>query len=169
MKEQNKHQHHRQHKKAAHPEWTPVPNNKSYDFPNVNRVVIAGQLAQDPPLRWTARGVPVTNFVIATDPEPEDRMIEGMNREHCYVSVVVWAQQAVQCNKYLKKGNSVLIIGELQSMPNSAPDKGYYPIQVNAQWIQYLEKGIVSFIDPSYENQGEGMLEMSESYSAAAE
>lgn len=172
MKDQTKqHRHHHHHqqqqqRKTGKLEWAPAPADKAFDMPNVNRVVIAGQLVQDPPLRWTSRGVPVTNFVIATDPEAEGRLPEGMNREQCYISIVVWAQQAVQCNKYLKKGNSVLIIGELQSMPNSAPDKGFYPIQINAQWIQYLEKGLVSAIDPSYDTMSEGILEMSESYSS---
>jgi len=161
MKEKSKHHHHRKQFRPAHEPMSFDPN-KSYDFPNVNRVVVAGKLMQDPPLRRTSRGVPVTNFVISTEPEPEGKMLEGLEREPCYISVVVWAQQAVQCNKYLKKGNSVLIIGELQSMPNSAPDKGFYPIQINAQWIQYLEKGLVSAIDPSYENQGQGILETSE-------
>jgi single-strand DNA-binding protein len=159
----DKHKHFKD-KKQRRPASEPLPDNsrKSFDFPNVNRVVIAGQLLQDPPLRWTSRGVPVTNFVIATQPEPEEPQPEGLQRTPCFISIVVWAQQAVQCNKYLKKGNSVLIIGELQSMPNSSPDKGFYPIQVNAQWIQYLEKGLVSAIDPSYEHQGDGILEMAE-------
>lgn len=167
MKDKNR-QHH--HKKPYRPavEAAPVNRNKSYDFPNVNRIVVAGRLMQDPPLRWTSRGVPVTNFVISTEPEPEQPVLEGLEREHCFISVVVWAQQAVQCNKYLKKGASVMIIGELQSMPNSAPDKGFYPIQVNAQWIQYLEKGLVSAIDPSYESQGEGILETSENTTTGA-
>ncbi len=161
MKDKHKHHHHRKQNRPA-VEPLQVDSNKSYDFPNVNRVVVAGKLMQDPPLRWTSRGVPVTNFVISTEPEPEAGALEGMEREQCYISVVVWAQQAVQCNKYLKRGNSVMIIGELQSMPNSAPEKVYYPIQINAQWIQYLEKGLVTAIDPSYENQGNGILETSE-------
>jgi single-strand DNA-binding protein len=118
--------------------------SKEFAFPIMNRVAIAGRLTQDPPIRWTSRGVPVTNFIIATQPEKEAGMGEGMERENCFVSVVVWAQQAIQCNKYLRKGNAVLIIGELQSMPNHAPEREFYPVQINAQWIQYLEKGIVS-------------------------
>jgi len=55
----------------------------------------------------------------------------------------VWSKQAVQCNKFLKKGSSVLILGELQSMPNSEPENGYFPIQLSAQWIQYLEKDAI--------------------------
>lgn len=118
--------------------------DKIYKLPCLNRIAIAGKLINDPPLRKTNRGVAVTNFVIVTDPEDKLNHFEGMEREPCYISVVVWAQQAVQCNKYLRKGHSVLIVGELQSMPNCAPEKGFYPVQVNAQWIQYLEKGIVT-------------------------
>ncbi|HOH06917.1 MAG TPA: single-stranded DNA-binding protein [bacterium] len=137
----------------------PAADNRDYSFPNVNRVAIAGKLIQDPPLRWTTRGVPVTNFVIVTSPEAEADLPEGTDRPPCYISIVVWAQQAVQCNKFLRKGSSVMVIGELQSMPNHAPERNYYPVQVNAQWIQYLEKGTVSPDDAEYGNQGQGELD----------
>ncbi len=134
-------------------------DNRDYFFPNVNRVAIAGKLIQDPPLRWTTRGVPVTNFVIITSPEAEAGSPEGSDRPPCYISIVVWAQQAVQCNKFLRKGSSVMVIGELQSMPNHAPERNYYPVQVNAQWIQYLEKGTVSPGETEYNNPGQGEME----------
>ncbi|MBN1541523.1 single-stranded DNA-binding protein [candidate division KSB1 bacterium] len=116
--------------------------NKNMAFPILNQATIAGVLMGDPPLRQTRRGVPVTNFVIKTTPEQSTiASPEGWEREPCYVSVVVWAQQAVNCNRYLKKGSPVLIIGELQSMPNAAPESGFFPVQINAQWIQYLDRG----------------------------
>jgi single-strand DNA-binding protein len=115
-------------------------NKKNIVFPDVNRVAIAGQLLHDPPIRWTKKGVPVTNFLISTFPDQNIDKKEQEEREPCNVSVVVWANQAIQCNKYLRKGQSVLIVGELQSMPNCEPGKDYFPIQVNAQWIQYLDK-----------------------------
>lgn len=114
---------------------------KYFDFPDANRVAIAGTLLNDPPLRRTRRGIPVTNFIIATSPEKGVNVPEGMVRENCQVSVVVWSQQAVECSRYLRKGSAVLIMGELQSMPNFAPKKDFFPVQINAQWIQYLEKG----------------------------
>lgn len=114
---------------------------RTYSLPDVNRIAIAGVLQQDPPLRWTKKGVPVTNFILATIPDQNGELQTILDREECTVSVVVWAKQALQCKKYLHKGSSVLILGELQSMPNADPENGYYPIQVNAQWIQYLDKG----------------------------
>lgn len=118
--------------------------SRGYSFPEVNRIAIAGRLVQDPPLRWTRKGVPVTNFIIATEPEIDPSVDEETKREPCFVSVVVWANQAIQCNKNLSKGNSVLILGELQSMPNYKPERDFYPVQINAQWIQYLDAEIAA-------------------------
>ncbi len=110
-----------------------------YAFPDVNKVMVAGRLVHNPPLRKTKKGVPVTNFIIETFPEKIQESTEGMARESCQISVVVWAQQALHCHHNLKKGNTLLIVGELQSMPNANPNKHFFPVQINAQWIQYLD------------------------------
>ena len=130
-------------------------SEKKFKFPVLNRVAVAGSLIHDPPIRWTKRGVPVTNFIIATAPEKTINAPEGLDRESCYVSVVVWSKQAIQCNKFLKKGSSVLILGELQSMPNSEPENGYFPIQLSAQWIQYLEKDAIHNISDFMDEETE--------------
>lgn len=117
-----------------------------FDHPDINRVFIAGTLLHDPPLRRTRKGVPVTNFIVVTKPEYPAGPDDDLEREPVYVSVVVWAKQAVQCSKHLKKGSAVIILGELQSMPNAKPDAGFMPVQISAQWIQYLEKGKFSKI-----------------------
>lgn len=111
-----------------------------FNHPDINRVFIAGSLLHDPPLRRTRKGVPVTNFIVITKPEPGQDTTEGLEREPLYISIVVWAKQAVQCSRHLKKGSSVIILGELQSMPNASVKENYFPVQINAQWIQYLEK-----------------------------
>jgi len=120
--------------------------DKGYKFPMVNQVAVAGELVHDPPIRKTKRGIPVTNFVINTMPEKSMKTPEGLERPPCFVSIVVWSNQALQCKRFLKKGSIVLAIGELQSMPNSDPRKKYCPVQLSAQWIQYLEKGTVQNI-----------------------
>ena len=111
-----------------------------FNHPDINRVFIAGSLLHDPPLRRTRKGVPVTNFIVVTQPEEFQEDAEGFDREQLYISVVVWAKQAVQCSRHLKKGSSVIILGELQSMPNASVEKSFFPVQISAQWIQYLEK-----------------------------
>ncbi|MBN1481307.1 single-stranded DNA-binding protein [candidate division KSB1 bacterium] len=121
-------------------------NFSELSYPDINRVFIAGTLLHDPPLRRTRKGVPVTNFIVVTKPDSSPDAANGFEREPVYISVVVWAKQAVQCSKHLKKGSAVIILGELQSMPNANPDEGFTPVQISAQWIQYLEKGKFSKI-----------------------
>ncbi len=120
--------------------------DSGFDHPDINRVFIAGTLLHDPPLRRTRKGVPVTNFIVVTKPESFPGTSSELEREPVYVSVVVWAKQAVQCSKHLKKGSAVIILGELQSMPNAKPSADFLPVQISAQWIQYLEKGKFSKI-----------------------
>jgi len=120
--------------------------DKGYKFPMVNQVAVAGVLVHDPPIRKTKRGIAVTNFVIHTIPDKSMKPPEEQEREICYVSIVVWSNQALQCKRFLKKGSIILAIGELQSMPNSDPRKKYCPVQLSAQWIQYLERGTVQNI-----------------------
>ncbi len=131
---------------------TNVPANIQFNHPDINRVFIAGTLLHDPPLRRTRKGVPVTNFIVVTKPEPTYENIEGAEREPLYISVVVWAKQAVQCSRHLKKGSSVIILGELQSMPNADVENNYFPVQISAQWIQYLEKDEYSQISDDDED-----------------
>lgn len=114
----------------------PSNEDKSFAFPLLNRVYIAGKLTHDPPLRYTKRGVPVTNFVIETVPDTK----ETEERKACQISVVVWAQQAIECTRTLKKDHPVFISGELQSMPNADPAKGHFPVQINALSIQTLHQ-----------------------------
>ena len=136
-----------------------VAEEKEYNFPDLNQVTIAGMLQHDPPIRWTKKGVPVTNFLLKAVPDSGANLILETDRKECIISVVVWAKQALQCKKYLKKDSAVIITGELQSMPNAKPEEGFYPIQVNAQWIQYLDKSLGDIEDDEdeqYLKQGSG-------------
>lgn len=112
---------------------------RNIDMPDVNRVIIAGNLVHDPPLRWTKKGVPVSNFIISTMPETLPAQ-DDSNSDKSYVSVVVWAQKAVYCHQHLHRGCAILVIGELQSMPNHSVKEKFFPIQINAKWIQILDE-----------------------------
>lgn len=103
-----------------------------YELPDVNRVVISGEVLSDPPLRSTRRGVSVTNFTVASvrfEPQPEGPPRE----EKSYIRIVAWSALAEHCHRLLKKGDSVVIIGELQTATSS----GQTYLQVNAKWIQF--------------------------------
>ena len=83
-------------------------------MPDVNSVLIAGNLTRDPAFRKTTNGTPVTNFWIASNRRFKDN--NGQWRENvCYVGVVAWYKLAENCAENLKKGSAVIVEGELQS------------------------------------------------------
>lgn len=79
----------------------------------LNRVILIGNLTDDPELRYTQNGVARTRFSIAVNRRYRDR--EGnMQEETTFVPIVVWGPQAENCANYLGKGRSVAVDGRLR-------------------------------------------------------
>ena len=78
------------------------------------QLMLIGHLGTDPEMRYTASGVPVTNFNLAvsrrwTNPE-------GQTQEKTtWFRVSLWRRQAEIASQYLAKGHRVMIIGEVDS------------------------------------------------------
>ena len=109
-------------------------------MPDVNSVIIAGNLTRDPAFRKTTNGTPVTNFWIASNRRFKDN--NGQWRENvCYVGVVAWYKLAENCAENLRKGCAVIIEGELQSrslrMENG---RNRNIVEIKARRIQFLNK-----------------------------
>lgn len=80
------------------------------------RVIIAGNVGQDPEMRYTPSGQPVTSFSVATNRQYTNNRGEAV-KETKWFRVSSWGKQAEVCNQYLKKGAKVLVEGTLQSDP----------------------------------------------------
>ena len=78
---------------------------------SVNKVILLGNLGQDPELRYTGNGKPVATFTIATS-ERGRAGSEGRTEWH---RIVVWDRLAEQCSQYLSKGRQVYIEGRPQT------------------------------------------------------
>lgn len=77
------------------------------------RIIIIGRLGQDPEMRYTAQGTPVTSFSVATDRVWTDQ--SGQRQERTvWFRVSAWRRLAETCNQYLSKGRLVMIEGEVQ-------------------------------------------------------
>lgn len=109
-------------------------------LPNLNKVIIVGNLVRDPELRYTSAGVPVVNFKIAPNKKYKDNL--GAYKEDvCYVGVVAWQNLAQSCSGYLRKGSAVLVEGELRSRVKGDEDgsKRNY-VEIKAFHVQFLDK-----------------------------
>ena len=74
---------------------------------NYNRIILVGNLARDPEIRYVQSGSPVTNFTIAVNRRTkQDDAVD-------YIDIVAWDKLAETSNTYLKKGMPVLVEGRL--------------------------------------------------------
>lgn len=109
-------------------------------MPELNSVIIAGNLTKDPIYRQTTNGTPVVNFSVASNRRYRDSKDEWQE-DVCYVGVVAWNKLAESCRDKLKKGNACLVEGELQSRTFKT-EKGDSKtiVEIKARRIQFLNK-----------------------------
>ncbi len=109
-------------------------------MPELNSVVVAGNLTKDPIFRETSNKTPVVNFHIAVNRRYKDSNNQWQE-DVCYVGVVAWNKLAESCRNRLQKGSAVLIEGELQSRTfKTSDDKNRTVVEIKAKRIQFLNK-----------------------------
>jgi len=109
-------------------------------MPEINYVIVAGNLTKDPVFRQTTNSTPVVNFSIASNRKYKDSSNQWQE-DVCYVGIVAWNKLAESCRDRLKKGSAVLIDGELQSRSWKSDDGHNRSIvEIKARRIQFLNK-----------------------------
>jgi single-strand DNA-binding protein len=109
-------------------------------LPNLNRVMIVGNLTRDPDLRATTAGVPVINFRIASNRRFKDNSGEW-REDVCYVGVVAWQKLAESCAARLSRGSAVYVEGELRSRTfDNGDGTKRNLLEIRAYHIQFLDK-----------------------------
>ena len=109
-------------------------------MPEINYVIVAGNLTKDPVFRQTTNNTPVVNFSIASNRKYKDSSNQWQE-DVCYVGIVAWNKLAESCHDRLKKGSAVLVDGELQSRSWKSEDGHNRSIvEIKARRIQFLNK-----------------------------
>jgi single-strand DNA-binding protein len=80
----------------------------------INKVILVGNLGQDPELRYTGNGTAVCNLRLATNEAYRDADGNLVDKTEWH-SVVAWGRLAEICGEYLKKGSQVYFEGSLQT------------------------------------------------------
>lgn len=105
----------------------------------VNKVIIIGNLGQDPESKYMDSGAVVVNFSIAATESWKDRQSGEMQERTEWVRVEVWGKQAEACAQYLTKGSQVYVEGKLRT--EKWQDRGgndRYTTKVRADQVQFL-------------------------------
>ncbi|MGF2688437.1 single-stranded DNA-binding protein [Marinobacter sp. DUT-3] len=81
----------------------------------VNKVILIGNLGQDPDTRYTPNGNAVVNLNLATDESYKDRQTGQMVPKTEWHRIVMFGKIAEVAGQYLRKGSKVYIEGKLQT------------------------------------------------------
>src|SRR3989338_1880040 len=106
----------------------------------LNKAIVIGNLTRDPELRSLPSGAAVVTFGVATNRVWKDK--EGNKKEDVqYHNIVVFGRQAETSGQYLKKGQSVLVEGRMQTRSWDATDgQKKYRTEIVADRVQFGPK-----------------------------
>jgi single-strand DNA-binding protein len=106
----------------------------------LNKAIIIGNLTRDPEMRALPSGIQVCSFSVATNRVWKDK--EGNKKEQAdFHNIVVFGRQAETAGQYLKKGQSVLVEGRIQTRSWDDKDgQKKYRTEIVADRVQFGPK-----------------------------
>ena len=81
---------------------------------SVNKVILVGNVGQDPEVKYTPSGTPVAKFSLATNERFKDRGGEWQDRTEWH-NVVAWQRLAEIAGEYIRQGSKLYIEGKLET------------------------------------------------------
>jgi len=107
-------------------------------MPSVNKVILIGNLGQDPSTRYMSNGDAVTTLSLATTDTWKDKNGEKQSKTEWH-RVVMYRKLAEIAGEYLKKGRSVYIEGRLETRKwTDKQNVERYTTQIIADEMQML-------------------------------
>jgi single-strand DNA-binding protein len=83
-------------------------------MPNLNRVMLMGNLTRDPELRYTPNNTAVANLGMAINRTWFNKQTNEKQEETTFVDLEAWGRTAEVLNQYLKKGRPLYVEGRLK-------------------------------------------------------
>ena len=105
----------------------------------VNKVIIVGNLGQDPETRYMPSGSAVTNFTVATNESWKDKQTGEQRDRTEWHRVAMFNRLAEIAAEYLRKGSQVYIEGKLRTRKWQGQDgNDRYTTEIIADEMQML-------------------------------
>ncbi len=107
----------------------------------LNKVMLIGNLGQDPETRFTQDGTCVCNIRLATTERFKDRNGQQQERTEWH-RVVLWGKLGEIANQYLKKGSRVFIEGRIETRKwQDKEGQDRYTTEIRASEMKMLGGG----------------------------
>ncbi|MGB5721141.1 MAG: single-stranded DNA-binding protein [Woeseiaceae bacterium] len=105
----------------------------------INKVIIVGNLGQDPETRYMPSGSAVTNFTVATNESWKDKQTGEQKDRTEWHRVAMFNRLAEVAAEYLRKGSQVYIEGKLRTRKWQGQDgNDRYTTEIIADEMQML-------------------------------
>lgn len=101
----------------------------------MNNIVLIGNLARDPELRYTTSGKAVCRLTVAVNRG------WGKDKGADFIPVEVWERQAESCASYLTKGSKVGVMGRLKVRKYEVHNETRWATDVVAREVEFLGGG----------------------------
>jgi len=105
----------------------------------INKVILVGNLGNDPETRYMPSGGAVTNISIATSKAWKDRESGEQKEKTEWHRVVFFNRLAEIAGEYLKRGSKVYVEGELRTRSYDKDGQKHYSTEVVANEMQMLD------------------------------
>lgn len=106
----------------------------------VNKVILVGNLGQDPEVRYMPNGNAVTNISVATSESWKDKNTGADQERTEWHRVVMFRRLAEIAGEYLRKGSKVYIEGKLQTRKwQDQQGQDRYTTEIVADQMQMLD------------------------------
>ena len=116
-----------------------------------NKVVLMGNLARDPEVRYTVDKRAWVRFTVAVGFSWKNKNGEFQDGTD-FVPVVVWGPLADRCGRYLKKGSAVLVEGKIKVRSYEARDGS------GKKYSTDVEATEVMFVGPKKSGESEDFM-----------
>jgi single-strand DNA-binding protein len=124
----------------------------------INKVILVGNLGQDPEVKYTAGGAAVTTLSLATSESWKDKDTGSDQERTEWHRVVLWRRLAEIAGEYLKTGSKVYIEGQLQTRKWEQDGQTRYTTEVIGRDMQFLDsRGNSSASSSSYQDTNQDM------------
>ena len=105
----------------------------------VNKVILVGNLGEDPDTRYMPSGKAVTNIRVATSESWKDKQTGDMQERTEWHSIVIYDKLGEIAAEYLRKGSQVYIEGKIRTRKwQDKEGKDRYTTEVIADQMQML-------------------------------
>jgi single-strand DNA-binding protein len=100
------------------------------------QTIVIGHLGNDPEMKFTANGTPVTHFSVAVNEQ------YGERPSTTWFRVSAWGKLGEVCNQYLGRGRMVLVVGTISANPYTGRDgQAQASLNLTAKTVRFIGTG----------------------------